>query len=261
MDRSLQGIINTHQNLDAAGIGYTETWTEEEQSNSIVYQNVNGLNLAMISFTYGCNQPVDPSWAVNVYESAWSDASDRVIDQIKEARHNADGVIVCMHWGTEFTYELTEDQQLMAKAMAEAGADVIIGNHPHTIQPAEWIETTDGRRTLCFYSLGNLISSAYQVDRASEQFQNMYEVGAIAQFVLTKSGEHSIEIQDVKIIPVVNHFEGNYSYFRLMKLKDYTEELAQKHDQRSYSDAFSAQYLKDQVHSVFDPSGIALDLD
>lgn len=89
----------------------------------------------------------------------------------------------------------------------------------------------------------------------------MYEVGAIAQFSLEKKDDESVSVLNPKLIPIVNHFENDYSGFKLYKLKDYTEELAARHDQRSYSDLFTVQYLKDQVHSVFDPSGIELELD
>lgn len=261
MDRGLEGIINTHVNLDEAGIAYTGTWTEEELSDSITYQTVDGVKIGIISYTYDCNQIVDPVWSVNIFGSFWDERAQKLLDQVAAARNDADAVIVCMHWGIEFTYGLSEDQIQLAQALADAGADVIIGNHPHTIQPAEWLQTADGRNVLCFYSLGNLISSAYEVSRADEQFQNMYEVGAIAQFSLEKKDDESVSVLNPKLIPIVNHFENDYSGFKLYKLKDYTEELAARHDQRSYSDLFTVQYLKDQVHSVFDPSGIELELD
>lgn len=255
MDRGMQGIINTHQALDAAGIGYTGTAAGEEESRSIALQEINGIKIAIVSYTYNCNQPVTPEWAVNTYYSAYDDRSDAMIEDLQKARTMADAVILCIHWGTEFTYAINSDQSAMSENLIEAGADVIIGNHPHTIQPAQWIETPSGRRGLCFYSLGNLIASAYQVDRASEQFQNMYEVGALAQFRLTKT-EDGIEVQDPRLIPFVNHFEGDYASFELIPLSEYTEELAARHDQRRYSDLFTAAYLKEQVHSVFEPGGI-----
>lgn len=260
LDRGLEGIVNTHKNLDEAGVGYTGTYTEEGKQDELNIQTINGMRIAIISTTYGCNKPIDLPWAVNAYGAAWDDRSDKVIADIQKARTQADAVIVCIHWGTEFTYDVNEDQKLMAQAMADAGADVIIGNHPHCIQPAQWLTTEDGREVLCFYSLGNLIASAYAVDRATEQFQNMYEVGAIAQFTLKKA-DGKLSIDSPEIIPVVNHFEGDYSSYKLMPLKDYSEELALRHDQHSFSEQFGWQYLKDQVHSVFDPSGIPLVLD
>lgn len=262
MDRGLQGIINTEANLDAAGIGHTGAYSSEEEAGSFEIREINGMKIAILSTTYGTNKPVDPAWSVNVFQSVYSDASDKIIADIQEAKKQADAVIVCVHWGIEFTYELSDEQTILSQAMADAGADVIIGNHPHCIQPAEWLTRPDGSKTLCFYSLGNFIASAYEVDRASELFQNMYEVGAMAQFTLTpvENGTR-VTVEDVQLIPIVNHFEGDYSYYRLMPLKDYSEDLAAKHDQRSFSDQFTLETLKDQVHQVFDPSGIPILLD
>lgn len=265
MDRSIEGIINTHANLDAAGLSYTGSYTDPAARDEISIVDCGGIRLAIISYTYNCNQPVAEDWMVNAYYSAWDDRSDRLIQDIEKAKTQADAVIVCMHWGTEFTYQINSEQDVLAQAIADAGADVIIGNHPHCIQPARWLSTPDGRQVLCFYSLGNLASSAYQVDRASETFQNMYEVGAIAQFDLNAHYEQGqdkpqISIISPQIIPIVNHFEQEYQNYRLIPLKDYTEEQAAMHDQARFSDLFSAQYLKDEVRSVFTDPSIPVDL-
>lgn len=217
------------------------------------------LTIAIVSWTYETNQPADADWRVNSFHSAWDERVQTLLADVASAREQADAVIVCMHWGTEFTYELNEDQQVLGPQIAAAGADVIIGNHPHTIQPAQWIEA-DGRRTLCFWSLGNFMASAYQVSRADETFQNMYEVGAIATFDLVP-GQDGVTVSSPEIIPIVNHFEGEYENFRLMCLEDYTEELASRHSQRQYSDLFTRQWLVEQVHEVFDASRIPLQLD
>lgn len=258
-DRGTQGILNTHRNLDEAGIGHTGTFGSQEERNQTNVVTVNGMDIAIVSWTYDTNQPYDQEWQVNSFYSPDSAQSQVLLEDIRQARSQADAVIVCMHWGTEFTYGLNEAQTLLGPQIAQAGADVIIGNHPHTIQPAEWIET-DGRKTLCLWSLGNFLSSAYQVDRADETFQDMYEVGALAAFDLVP-GASGVRVENTRIIPIVNHFEGEYESFGLMKLKDYTEELAAAHSQRRFSDLFTKDWLVQQVHEVFDPSGIELELD
>lgn len=180
------------------------------------------------------------------------------MEDVVRAQEESDCVIVCMHWGTEFTYELNAAQTILSKQLADAGVDVIVGNHPHTIQPASWIEGQNGHKTLCFYSLGNLVSSAYLVDRADEVFQNMYEVGSIAQFTLKKKDDGSVEVLDPCLIPIVNHFEGEYTNFHIYPLKAYTEELAAMHSQRQYSELFSKAWLDEQVRFVFEGSKIPI---
>lgn len=261
MDRGAEGAELTLQHLDVQGIGHTGLFLSEEQRNTVSISEVNGIRIAVLSWTYGTNQPVDTWWRVNVFSDPYNEQVSVLLSDIQKAKEQADAVIVCMHWGTEFTYDLNESQMLIGQQIADAGADVIIGNHPHTIQPAAWLEGEDGHRTLCFYSLGNLISSAYTVSRADETFQNMYEVGAMAQFSLSQAADGTIQVKDPQIIPIINHFEGEYENFRLMPLKDYTEELAAAHSQAAWSSEFSAEWLKDQVRQVYAGSGIPLVLD
>lgn len=254
MDRGFEGLVKTQENLDTAGIGHTGTWTQEQTSDRVSIQTINGIKLGIVSYTYGCNQPIDPAWSVNVF------TDDQLLADVQTARQQADAVIVCMHWGTEFTYDLNEDQTILSQQIADAGADVIIGNHPHCIQPASWLESADGRKVLCFYSLGNLVSSAYEVSRADETFQNMYEVGALGQFTISRTDDN-VSVSNAHIIPVVNHFENDYQNFQLIPLKDYTEEMAARHDQAAHSASFTSEWLKEQTKQVFEGSNIPMDLD
>lgn len=254
-DRGLQGIINTHQNLTNAGIGFTGTAAAPEEGRSIYSTEINGMKIGIVSYTYNTNQPQEADWQVNTFESIYSDRSDALIEDIRKAKAENDAVLACIHWGTEFTYDLNEDQKVLAQAAADAGADVILGNHPHCIQPAGWIDTADGRKTLCYYSLGNLASSAYQVDRADEAFQNMYELGALASFELQKDGD-KIVVNPLEIVPYINQFENDYSSFALVPLRDYTEDMAARHDQRQFSDLFTREWLAAQVDQVYAGSGL-----
>ncbi|HAM30985.1 MAG TPA: hypothetical protein DCP49_06100 [Erysipelotrichaceae bacterium] len=261
MDRGVEGLEKTIGHLDENGIGHTGAFLSEEDRDTVSFANVNGIRIAIVSWTYQTNQAADTDWRVNQFYDASSSMIPVLMDDIARARQESDCVIVCMHWGTEFTYELNEAQTILSQQIADAGADVIVGNHPHTIQPAAWLTGMNGNRTLCFYSLGNLISSAYMVDRADETFQDMYEVGAIAQFRLKKTKDGSVAVLDPHIIPIVNHFEGEYTNFHIYPLKEYTEELAAVHSQRQYSDLFTKQWLQDQVEGVFSGSGIPVVLE
>ena len=254
VDRGYQGIVNTQANLKRAGVDFTGAYQSEEEASELKTITVNGIKIGILSWTYGTNQPVEYPWSVNVFTGN----EQELIEQTEKLNEQCDAVIVAMHWGTEFTYDLSDVQKSLSQQLADAGADVIIGNHPHTIQPAAWLDGKDGK-VLCFYSLGNLVSSAYTVSRASEQFQNMYEVGALGQFTFTKEG-HKTTVEGASIIPFVNHFSDEYQNFRLIRLSDYTEELASQHDQRRFSDQFTVEWLKDQVRQVFADSGIPVQM-
>ncbi|MBR4960804.1 MAG: CapA family protein, partial [Clostridia bacterium] len=120
-----------------------------------VYLEKDGVTIAMLSYTYSTNGYVlrrDVEIGIPYIEE------ERILADIAEASGKADAVIVSVHWGVENSHTPTEEQTHLAAAMANAGADVILGHHPHCLQPIEWIDGTDGHRTLCIYSLGNFVS-------------------------------------------------------------------------------------------------------
>jgi poly-gamma-glutamate capsule biosynthesis protein CapA/YwtB (metallophosphatase superfamily) len=86
--------------------------------------------------------------------------------QIQHARSEANVVIVSIHWGNEYQTGPDERQQELAVQLAEVGADVIWGHHPHVLQKMEWIKTSSGRKTLVMYSLGNLLFDQWMLEDA-----------------------------------------------------------------------------------------------
>ena len=104
----------------------------------------------------------------------------QVLLDISEAKTLADIVIVCPHWGTEYSTTPSSTQEKFAMQMTEAGADIIIGTHPHVVQPVKWIEATNGNRALCYYSLGNYVST-------QKNGQSMLEGMAWITFHVTKT--------------------------------------------------------------------------
>ena len=105
-----------------------------------------------------------------------------------------------MHWGTEFTYDISKTQQQAAQFLNECGVDIIVGNHPHTLQGVDTLTNHAGKKTFVMYSLGNFVSSAAAVSRASEQFQNMYEVGGIVHLdVVFDPNTKEVEIKNQKL--------------------------------------------------------------
>lgn len=86
-----------------------------------------------------------------------------LVDAIRSAGENAELVMVSIHWGNEYQAGPDERQEALAQQLADAGADVIWGHHPHVLQKMEWLETSDGRKALVLYSLGNLLTDQYML--------------------------------------------------------------------------------------------------
>ena len=127
--------------------GQSDSW--ENRNNIPVYEQ-NGIKFAFLSYTYGTNGislPYGKEYLVNIYSDEQVKAD---IDQIKD---KVDVIIVAMHWGVEYTFIPTAEQRREAEYLASLGVDLIIGSHPHVIQPVEYVGDT-----LVIYSLGNFIS-------------------------------------------------------------------------------------------------------
>lgn len=258
-DRGMQGIVNTRKNLKAASIQTTGAYEKKEQRDDILVVERNGIRFAILAYTYDTNQWIDAenSFAVNHFLNEEHMFDDRCKKQlardVQKAKEQADVVIAAMHWGTEFTYEIDAAQRDAAGFLNEQGVDIIIGNHPHCLQRVETLTNAQGKETFVMYSLGNFVSAAMGVDRASEQFTNMYEIGGIVQCDVelnTKTGETTVK--NKKMIPIVNHFDASYDGFRLLPFSSYTEELAAAHGQRTVSSDFTYAWLREQLKQLYD---------
>lgn len=217
----------------------------EENYNKLVIQEKNGIKISYLAYTEHTNGIKTPSNAVaNVI---YTNELDIIKNQIQLARQNSDVVIVSVHWGVEGSHEITQNQINLANKMANWGADVIIGTHPHVIQNADWIETEDGRKTLVAYSLGNFLNAQSTADTM---------IGAILTFEIEKrevqQGEYITEIKNPKLIPTVNHYEKNYMNIRMYLMDDYTDELAQLHGVRTNFPGFDLDYIKTVVTNTID---------
>lgn len=139
----------------------------------------NGIRIALLSYTYGTNG-IDVS---DKYPYAVHYLSDRITTDIQDARNDADFVVVFAHWGDEYETDVSDYQRHMADVMAKAGADVVIGSHPHVVQETEVIKRADGKQTLVYYSLGNFVADQDRVKKGSSG-QEIETGGARALFTI-----------------------------------------------------------------------------
>lgn len=215
----------------------TADWRLDESGTG--YMTVQGVTFAILNYTYGPNMEVIPSSIMGHLnmlcdydrqsgQLSFTRLNPQVLEDIAAARENADVVIVCPHWGTEYVTTPSSYQKKFALQMTEAGADVIIGTHPHVPQPMEWIEAENGRRSLCFYSLGNYVST-------QKQGLCMLEAMAWITFHVDESGV-SITEQQTGPIPLVCQYTSGIRFEGIYLLQDYTQEQAASHGIRSYGE-------------------------
>ena len=172
-----------------------------------------GLRIALLNYTNVLNGNVDESYDGNVV-SVWDD--DKIIADIASAHEQADIVVVFPHWGPEYQTTESDHQRWGAQFLYDAGADVVIGGHPHVIQPVEVWGGEGERKMLCMFSVGNYVAHMYNAYR---------QVGGMAKVRFVKDADGA-RVADYEFVPIVCQLEPNTPNLTGYKLSDYTDELA-----------------------------------
>lgn len=241
MDRGQKGIDNCMNFWDSRypQIKYLGiNRTREDYENIYVYEK-DGFKIAMLNYTYGLNGialPSDRPYLVNLLNE------EKIIRDLQTAEQIADFTIVYPHWGTEYVYEPDSSQRKWAQLFADYGADLVLGAHPHVIEPVEWITGASGNRTLVYYSLGNFISAQSAAPRM---------LGAMADVTLEKDNDGNVSIKNYGVTPLVTHRVFGCGEITTYKLKDYNEELASHNTILTVDDTFSISMLKNLCRQVF----------
>lgn len=161
LDMGVTGITNSVNFWNSQpGVVTSGTYLSQADYDAIPVYEVNGITYSFISYTYGMNG-LQPPEGQEYLVACYDGKTDELIAKIADARSRADVVIVAIHWGVEYQYEPSEEQKELAQKMADAGADIIIGNHPHVIEPIQRLND----HTICFYALGNLCAAQYTDSR------------------------------------------------------------------------------------------------
>ena len=234
MDKDTVAVLNTihfwkEKHPDITFLGINEN---QEERNTIRIVEKDGIKIAMLNYTYGLNGfslPSDKPYLVNLMDEAHK---TEIAEDLKKAREEADFVIVYPHWGTEYVLEATDEQKQWAQFFADNGADLIIGTHPHVVEPVEWITASDGRQTLVYYSLGNYISI---------QYYNYSMLGGFAEVTITKDSSGTY-ISDYDMDFLVTHYTAGRTEMTTYFLSDYTDELASRH--AILTEPYAGQYAE-----------------
>lgn len=222
----------------------TGLYRDEADAENIRAVEINGITFAFIGLTEWTNGIPKPANTDSVLVLAADEA--RIQTQIEAAREIADVVVVNAHWGTEYTYTPTDAQRALAEKMVNWGADVILGHHPHVIQPVEYITREDGTSGIVAYSLGNFISA---------QDTGYRMIGGSLDLTVEKdpiTGE--VTLAGARFVPIITQYEGNYGNVRNYTFEEYTAELAEVHGVRSgKTPGFSVEFIQEQLDEVIAP--------
>lgn len=208
---------------DVYSIGSYTSYEEKEEIESKVMEK-NGIKYAILNYTYGTNGipvPYGENYLVNLWndETNYEGYKKQVELDINKLKDKVDVLMVAMHWGREYTHTPTYLETETAKYLSSLGVDIIIGTHPHVIQPVEYVGDT-----LVFYSLGNFLSA----QNSESCYNYKCNIGLMSSLTITKTidgGEISVTINNIEN-DLVYTYHNNYHNYLLIPfsnnlIKDY----------------------------------------
>lgn len=227
-------IWKQHSNILFSGLYENQ---EDRQTTKVIEKN--GIRFSFLAYTFGVNEStnyksIQRQLKTYPYILGQLD-KEQIKEDVTKAKAESDVVIVAVHWGKEGHSEISDLQHEYANYFASLGVDVVIGNHPHLIQPIEKID-----HTLVVYSLGNFLST---MKDAYNQLEGMISFNFVKK-------ENEISIENIQYIPLINHF--NDDIVTIYPLKDYTDQLCNQHsilkDQNDIINEFK-KYVKQVINN------------
>ncbi|WP_230321410.1 CapA family protein [Planococcus salinarum] len=210
LDRGVPAIENAINYWDEIGMERTGSYLSAEEREEITLMTANDITFSFLSYTYGTNgvpTPPGREYLVNRIDK------ELIKRDLQRAREQSEVVVLNLHFGDEYQPMPNESQIDLAHFAAENGADIILGHHPHVLQPPAWIETSDGRQVFVIYSLGNFLSGQNEIPR---------QIGTILTIQVEKKvaeGTSEIVLKDPSF---TNTFVKNrdYSWFEIDLLEN-----------------------------------------
>lgn len=195
LDRGEKAVLNSCEYWKTKDVLTAGSYTSFEEANEIKIKEKNGIKYTLLSYTYGTNGIPVPSgkeYLVNLY------SDEKAKEDIEKVKDKVDIILVSMHWGTEYQTEPTEEQKRQANYLSSLGVDIIIGTHPHIIEPITYINDT-----LVIYSLGNFISAQSTNNDYNTMVELMTSVDIIKE---EKDGEVTIKLDNLNNELLYNYY-------------------------------------------------------
>ncbi|MCH8646257.1 CapA family protein [Staphylococcus lugdunensis] len=226
---------------------FSGVFKSQKESEAVHTITRNGITVSLLCYTYGTNGQISQyPYTVKTFDEA------TIKKDVRKAKEHSDAVIVSAHWGNENHTMPNEKQQKYAQLFADEDVDVVLGMHPHVIQPVKWVKGKNQHRTLVAYSLGNFLNGQY----TSTEWNQL--LGRL-NFNLEKTSK-GVTVNNVKWRSMVNHYEQSKpmdkrtrKHFVLYNLHDYTPALAEKHALRqNIQSQWDIPHLQQMTKSIID---------
>ncbi|MUV38476.1 Capsule biosynthesis protein CapA [Lentibacillus sp. JNUCC-1] len=204
LDRGEEAIQSAIQHWETIDMMYTGAYKDESDSEQLrIMETDAGISIAFLAYTYGTNgipTPGGKDYLVNVIDQ------EAIAKDTARAKEQADVVVLSLHFGNEYERMPSDSQKQLVQFAADQGVDIVLGHHPHVLQPMEWVTGENGEKTLAVYSLGNFLSGQY----------DLYQrIGGIAQMTIKKTVEgeqETIEVTNPAFMPTFVKFKNDNDY-------------------------------------------------
>lgn len=215
MDNGAAGLKRTAKVLKSKGIEFTGT-KETESDPTYLIKDVNGVKLGIACYTYPPNNSAASAkglintFSYNNIDAFYTEAQSVIADMKKGG---ADAIIFYMHWGDEYKLSPNTWQKTISQKLSNFGVDVIVGGHPHVLQPMEVIHAEDSEHTtVCLYSMGNSVSNQRQ-ELMDSCPSGHTEDGLLFYYTFDKYSDGTVVLSSVDLVPVwVNKYRGGSGY-------------------------------------------------
>ena len=213
LDRGIKAIENSLNYWNSKNVYTAGSYKTLEDRNNIKIAEKNNITYAMLNYTYGTNGIVRPSGYdsyVNIWDMSnktnYENYKEQVKKDIESIRDKVDVLMVAMHWGIEYNFDINSYQEDAAKFLSSLGVDIIIGTHPHVVEPVTWIDNT-----LVIYSLGNFLSAHEVVNIANR-------VGLMTSIDITKkvNGDNKEITLSNLSNDLIYTYHNNYTNFKII---------------------------------------------
>lgn len=247
LDKGKKGIMNclSYWEENHPEIGVLGIQDSQEEQNEIYVQEINGIGIAILNYTYGTNGiplPEDMPYAVNLMDK------EKMAKDITKAKEVSDFVVVCPHWGTEYVLEATDYQENYAEFMLEQGVDLVLGTHPHVIEPVEMMQDEEGNEMLVYYSLGNYVNCT-----SSETADIGWRMlGAMAEVTIAMDDNGDAYIKEYGAEPLVTYVSADQETIAVYPMDKFTDEMAQSSHTMKYTTDFSKGYCEELWERVIE---------
>lgn len=240
LDKGKKGILNClsyweEKHPEIAVLGIHDS---QEEQNEIYVCEENGIRIAILNYTYGTNGiplPEDMPYAVNLMDK------EKMAEDIAKAKEVSDFVVVCPHWGTEYVLETTDYQENYATFLLEQGVDLVLGTHPHVIEPVEILQDEEGNEMLVYYSLGNYVNCT-----SSETADiGLRMLGAMAEVTIAMDDGKDAYIKEYGAEPLVTYVSTDRETIAVYPMDEFTDEMAQSSHTIKYTTDFSKRYCEE----------------